>query len=127
MRSRLQIYSIYGGPQLKTVLVVTYLPERSISGMNTVTRSDLLSHLHVDDLNNLSDLQVTNKFNDKFLDLLQPGADWQFSGSVRNKIRALVQVYKYILYKYMFKIMRKFYYNKWHGRQDLVVIKRSLI
>ena len=109
------------------MLVVTYLPERSISGMNTVTRSDLLSHLHVDDLNNLSDLQVTNKFNDKFLDPLQPGADWQFSGSVRNKIRALVQVYKYILYKYMFKIMRKFYYNKWHGRQDLVVIKRSLI
>ena len=30
MRSKLEIYSIQGGPKLKTVLVVTYLPERSI-------------------------------------------------------------------------------------------------
>ena len=31
MRNKLEIYSIYGGPNLKTVLVVTYFPERSIS------------------------------------------------------------------------------------------------
>ena len=44
---------------------------KTISGMDTIIRSDLLSNLHLDDLNNFSDLQVTNKINDKFLEPLQ--------------------------------------------------------
>ena len=36
-----------------------------------LSRSDLLSNLHVDDLNNFSDLQVAKKINDKFLEPLQ--------------------------------------------------------
>ena len=36
-----------------------------------LSRSDLLSNLHVDDLNNLSDLQVAKKIIDKFLEPLQ--------------------------------------------------------
>ena len=36
-----------------------------------LSRSDPLSNLHVDDLNNFSDLQVAKKINDKFLEPLQ--------------------------------------------------------
>ena len=39
--------------------------------MDTFNRSDFLSNLHIDDLNNLSDLEVANKINDKFLEQLQ--------------------------------------------------------
>ena len=44
---------------------------KKISGMDTITKSDLLSNLHIDDLDNLSDIEVANKINDKFLEPLQ--------------------------------------------------------
>ena len=39
--------------------------------MDTITKSDLLSNLQIDDLDNLSDIEVANKINDKFLEPLQ--------------------------------------------------------
>ena len=39
---------------------------KRISGMDTITRSAPSFNLHVDDLNNLSDLQIANKINDNF-------------------------------------------------------------
>ena len=42
---------------------------KTISGMNTITRPNLL--FNIDDLSNLSDLQVANKINGKFLEPLQ--------------------------------------------------------
>ena len=44
---------------------------KKISGMDTITKSDLLSNLQIDDLDNLSDIEVANKINDKFLEPLQ--------------------------------------------------------
>ena len=44
---------------------------KKISGMDTITKSDLLSNLQIDDLANLSDIEVANKINDKFLEPLQ--------------------------------------------------------
>ena len=44
---------------------------KKISGMDTITKSDLLSILQIDDLDNLSDIEVANKINDKFLEPLQ--------------------------------------------------------
>ena len=39
--------------------------------MDTITKSDLLSNLQIDDLDNLNDIEVANKINDKFLEPLQ--------------------------------------------------------
>ena len=44
---------------------------KKISGMDTITKSDLLCNLQIDDLYNLSDIEVANKINDKFLEPLQ--------------------------------------------------------
>ena len=44
---------------------------KKISGMDTITKSDLLSNLQIEDLDNLSDIEVANKINDKFLEPLQ--------------------------------------------------------
>ena len=44
---------------------------KKISGMDTITKSDLLSNLQIDDLDNLSDIEVAKKINDKFLEPLQ--------------------------------------------------------
>ncbi|CAB4016222.1 Hypothetical predicted protein [Paramuricea clavata] len=44
---------------------------KKISGMNTITKPDLRSNLQIDDLDNLSDIEVANKINDKFLEPLQ--------------------------------------------------------
>ena len=44
---------------------------KKISGMDTITKSDLLSNLQIDDLDNLSNSEVANKINDKFLEPLQ--------------------------------------------------------
>ena len=40
---------------------------KKISGMDTITKSDLLSNLQIDDIDNLSDIKVANKIIDKFL------------------------------------------------------------
>ena len=44
---------------------------KKISEMDTITRSDPSSNLHIDDFNNLSDLQIANRINDNFLEPLQ--------------------------------------------------------
>ena len=46
--------------------------------MDTITRSDPSSNLHVDDFNNLSDLQIANRINDNFLEPLQAFQPLQF-------------------------------------------------
>ena len=51
---------------------------KEISGMDTITRSDPSSSLHLDDFNNVSDLQIANKINDNFLEPLQAFQPLQF-------------------------------------------------
>ena len=51
---------------------------KRISGMDTITRSDISSNSHVDDFKNLSDLQIANKINDNFLEPLQAFQALQF-------------------------------------------------
>ena len=52
---------------------------KKISGMDTITKLEPSSNLHVDDLDNLSDLQIANKINDNFLELLQAFQPLQFT------------------------------------------------
>ena len=49
-----------------------------ISRMDTITRSDPSSNLHVNKLNNLSDLHIANKINYNFLEPLQAFQPLQF-------------------------------------------------
>ena len=74
---------------------------KKISGMDTIIGSDLLSNLHVDDLNNLSDLQVGNKINDKFLEPLQAFQPLQvmvLSNHAASNVLAVseLEVWKYL-------------------------------
>ncbi len=44
-----------------------WMSDKLKSGMDTITKSDLLSNLQIDDIDNLSDIKVANKIIDKFL------------------------------------------------------------
>ena len=72
---------------------------KKISGMDIITKSAPLSNLHVDDFNNLSDIQIANKINLKFLEPLQTFQPLQAINLSNNTSSNVVTVTEHEVWK----------------------------
>ncbi len=74
---------------------------KKISRMDRITRSDLLSNLQIDDLNNLSDIEVANKINDMFLEPLQEFEPLQITEPNNDSISNVLTVSELDVWNYL--------------------------